>query len=53
MLPVFHKHFVMIKRKSENERIEQSALSIKGHSIIAHMKKDRVGSKKRRTIVRT
>ena len=29
MLPVLHKGFAMIKQKSENERLEQSTLSIK------------------------
>ena len=29
MLPVLHKHFAMIKQKSENERMEQSTLSLK------------------------
>ena len=29
MLPVFRKHFVMIKQKPENERMEQSTVSLK------------------------
>ena len=38
MLPRLHKHFAMIKQKSENKRMDQSTLSLKGHSIIAQMK---------------
>ena len=29
ILPVLHKHFAMIKQKSENERMKQSILSLK------------------------
>ena len=29
MLPVLHKHFAMIKQKSENEHMEQSTISLK------------------------
>ena len=29
ILPVFYKHFAMIKQKSENERMKQSTLSLR------------------------
>ena len=29
ILPVLYKHFAMIKQKSENERMEQSTLSLR------------------------
>ena len=29
MLPLLHKHFAMIKQKSENERMEQSTVSLR------------------------
>ena len=29
MLPVLHKHFAIIKQKSENERMEKSTFSLK------------------------
>ena len=34
MLPVLNKHFAMIKQKSDDERMEQSSLSIITLSII-------------------
>ena len=29
MLPILHKHFAIIKQKSENELVEQSTISLK------------------------
>ena len=36
ILPVLHKHFAMIKQKSENERMEQSTISLKKAIVLSH-----------------
>ena len=37
MLPVLHKHFAMIKQKSENERMEQSINhKLKKATVLSH-----------------